>query len=32
MAVSMISRWVAACFLAEPAAGAELGGSDTTPT
>src|SRR5690349_6104677 len=32
MAVSMISRWVAACFLAEPAAGAELAGSDITPT
>src|SRR6185437_3581897 len=32
MAVSMISRWVVACSLAEPPAGAELAGSDSTPT
>ena len=28
----MISRWVAACLAAEPAAGAELGGSEMTLT
>ena len=28
----MISRWVVACMAADPAAGAELAGSDTTPT
>ncbi len=28
----MISLWVAACLAADPAAGAELAGSDTTPT
>ena len=32
MAVSTISRWVVACSLAEPAAGAELAGSEITPT
>src|SRR6201995_3172155 len=32
LAVSMISRWGVACSLAEPLAGAELAGSDTTPT
>jgi hypothetical protein len=28
----MISRWLPACLAAEPVAGAELAGSDTTPT
>ena len=31
IAVSMISRWVVACLAAEPAAGAELAGSEITP-